>query len=599
MNFRDREKELAIIAEFTPELYEQDTVDEIYRKAGEIVEKMGYKYVIFHDDGTHLCLKYASLSDSIVEVGKKLTGLDAMKFRMPHAEFSVYNRHREEKKPIFFEDANESTQEVLRIVYGENPGLGGFVAKGIVSVADIVIKRIFPELIKSLISTPFIVEGEVCGSLSVFGENITEKDVPTIWHFSQIVSSAINLKKATLRMIEGIEERKRSEEEKENLRQQLIQAQKMDAVGTLAGGIAHDFNNMLAVILGNIQLALLDVAPGTSLAENLSEVEQAVGRAKNLTMKLLTFARKEKLSVNNVSVNVVLDEIVAVLKRTIPKKISVVTILGNDLQHVSGDVNQMQQVFLNVCNNACDAMPGGGTLTVETSMVDVDNTYAAQCVDVAPGRYCLIQISDTGVGMDEKVTKRIFEPFFTTKGVGKGTGLGLSVSYGIVKNHGGFINVYSAPGEGATFKIYLPFAETDGNEVALSNGNLTISTGTETVLVVDDERACLDLANKILTNAGYNVLTADSGTGAVKLFRKHGSEISLVVLDMIMPDMDGHDVYRQIKKVDPGVRVVLASGYSINGQAGKLMTEGIKGFIQKPFTLTELCEMVRSVIDDN
>ncbi|MFA6566693.1 MAG: response regulator [Victivallales bacterium] len=398
-------------------------------------------------------------------------------------------------------------------------------------------------------------------------------------------------------VIRNISDAKRAESEREALQQQLLQAQKMDAIGTLAGGVAHDFNNMLAIIMGNAQLARMDMPLDSMLAESLTDIENAAGRAKDLTMKLLSFARKEKIHVHNVNVNIVLEEIVGLLKRSILKKIVIKPKLEDNLPVVNIDVNQMHQVFLNICNNACDAMPSGGTLTIASSQVVVDDAYAEQNIDVAPGKYCLIQIADTGIGMIDEVRTRIFEPFFTTKGAGKGTGLGLSVSYGVVKNHGGFINVYSELGEGSNFKIYLPCAKAGSEDTSEMFSSPVVQTGTETILVVDDEEAVLKLAGRILKKAGYTVLLANSGKKAVELHKKHRKDIALVVLDMIMPDMDGRDVYQAIKKMKPDVKVVLSSGYSINGKAGKLMAEGIQGFVQKPFSVAEFCNSVRNVID--
>ena len=242
-------------------------------------------------------------------------------------------------------------------------------------------------------------------------------------------------------------------------------------------------------------------------------------------------------------------------------------------------------------------MPDGGTLAIESSLAVVDASQAASHADVKPGNYCLIQIGDTGIGMDDDVRNRIFEPFFTTKSPGQGTGLGLSISYGIVKNHGGFISVHSDPGRGTTFDVYLPSSEAGSENDSEMIDDAVVQTGTETILVVDDEMSVLNLAEKILKKAGYTVLIADSGKKAVELYRKHRGDIALVVLDMVMPDIDGREVYNAIKAMDTDVRVLLSSGYSFDGQVGKLMDEGIQGFVQKPFSIVELCNTVRKVID--
>ncbi|MFA6448888.1 MAG: PAS domain S-box protein [bacterium] len=402
---------------------------------------------------------------------------------------------------------------------------------------------------------------------------------------------------ATVAFVSDISEFKQMEHEKETLQRQLLQAQKMESIGTLAGGVAHDFNNMLAVILGNAQLAKMDMPRDDQGRVALEEIEQAALRAKDLTMKLLTFARKEKLNVRNVSVNGILKDLAAMLNRSISKKIEIRTKLVDDSLAVSVDVNQMQQVFLNICNNACDAMPSGGVLTIESSKVLIDETYAKQHVEAQPGEYCLVRIGDTGIGMIEDVRKRVFDPFFTTKGAGKGTGLGLSISYGIVKSHGGTIGVYSEPGKGADFKIYLPLAKGAMADKEPENLGEAVLEGSETILVVDDEASVLDLSGRILEKAGYTALLADGGKNAVQLYRERGDEIALVVLDMIMPGMDGSDVYKALRKINPDVKVVLSSGFSVDGQAGALMSEGVLGFIQKPYRIDELCNTVRRVID--
>ncbi len=399
-------------------------------------------------------------------------------------------------------------------------------------------------------------------------------------------------------IVRDITERKREAEEKENIHRQLVQSQKMESIGTLAGGVAHDFNNMLAVILGNAQLAGMDLPPDSPVRDAVEEVERAAMRAKELTMKLLTFARKEKLNVRNMAVNKMLVDLVAFLGRSMPKKVEIKTRLMSNPPLVGMDANQMYQVFLNICTNACDAMPDGGTLMIESSKVSIDEAYAKLHNEAVPGEYCLVHISDTGIGMIGEVRKRIFDPFFTTKGAGKGTGLGLSVSYGIVKNHGGFIGVYSEPGRGAGFKVYLPVAA-GGSDTAVDpeKSGETFRKGVETILVVDDEETVLNLAGRILEKAGYTAILAAKGKEAVRIYRERRDDIALVVLDMVMPEMDGRDVFRQLREINPDVKVVLSSGFSVSGQAGTLMEEGIQEFVQKPFSIADLCNAVRRVID--
>lgn len=378
--------------------------------------------------------------------------------------------------------------------------------------------------------------------------------------------------------------------------EQLYHSQKLEAVGQLAGGMAHDFNNMLAVIMGNAELALYDLKPGAPGHEEMNEILKASARAKELTMRILTFARKEKLNVRPVGINGIVKELVPILKRSFSKNIRIKTFVQEGLPPVGADANQLHQALLNICNNARDAMPGGGELIIETSLAALDDEYCRLHPDVRPGEYCLVRVSDTGVGMPEEIKYRIFEPFFTTKGAEKGTGLGLSVTYGIIRNHGGHIRVYTEPGKGTAMHVYLPVSPQVGAEGGIGESG-EIRGGSETILVVDDETALLGLAEKILSKAGYKVLTAARGREAVELYRSRPGEIDLVILDMIMPEMDGGTVYRMLKEINPEVAALLSSGYSINGQAGALLSEGIRGFVQKPFSFNELRRAVRDALD--
>jgi two-component system, cell cycle sensor histidine kinase and response regulator CckA len=391
-------------------------------------------------------------------------------------------------------------------------------------------------------------------------------------------------------------EHNRTENDREKLRQQLLQSQKMEAVGQLAGGIAHDFNNMLTVIMGNTQLAMMDLDSGGPTYQELSEVLETSDRAKALTMKLLTFARKEKISVSTVPTSNIIKKLTDILERSFDRKITIKTMLSKNVLPVEIDSNQMLQALLNVCNNARDAMPEGGTLIIEDFKVALDETSLEGHAVVAPGNYCLIRISDTGVGMTKEVMRKIFEPFFTMKAVGKGTGLGLSVTLGIIKNHSGYINVLSEPDRGTTVNIYLPYSK-NSEPVKENNVSEHIKRGAETILVVDDEESVLRLGGKLLNSAGYKVLLAPGGKEAVAIYNNSHDKIALVLLDMMMPEMDGREVYRELVKIDSGVKVILSSGYSIDGQAGEMMSAGIRAFVQKPYKVTELFNKVREVID--
>jgi two-component system cell cycle sensor histidine kinase/response regulator CckA len=379
------------------------------------------------------------------------------------------------------------------------------------------------------------------------------------------------------------------------LEMQLRQAQKMEAIGTLAGGIAHDFNNLLMGIQGNISLSLLDLNTDSSLAKNLKKIEQYVQNGVDLTKQLLGFARGGKYEISLLNINQLLKEHNLMFGRT-NKEIVFENESNPDLWSVEADRGQIEQVLMNVYLNAIQAMPGGGTLTTRTENVIVDQDQYSPYF-VKAGRYIRITIEDTGVGIDEKIQQRIFDPFFTTKEMGRGTGLGLASVYGIVKNHEGFINVYSKKGQGARFEINLP-----ASGKLVPNKEKTreeFVKGKETVLLVDDEDMIIDVAQRMLDKLGYKVFTARDGKEAVEVFRKHKEEIDAIVLDMIMPKMSGGEAFDQIKKIKPEIRVLLSSGYSINGQASEILNRGCNGFIQKPFNLQNLSKSLRTILEEN
>ncbi len=389
---------------------------------------------------------------------------------------------------------------------------------------------------------------------------------------------------------------KQAEEEKEILEHQLMQSQKMEAVGTLAGGIAHDFNNMLAIIMGNAQLAALDFQEDVTKARELNEIIKAVNRAKDLTMKLLTFARKEKIQVKIYSINKVVGELVSILERSIYKKIEIFTNLSDNLMPVKIDANQIQQAFLNVCNNASDAMPQGGTLTIETLPYEreINNVEGVRRKDV----FCNIRFKDTGEGIPDDVLSKIFDPFFTTKERGKGTGLGLSVTLGIVQNHGGWIDVSSAIGNGTQIDIYLPCVDEQISVDDKDEDADEVVGGNETIMIVDDELPVLDIAERILKKVGYKVISASNGKVAIDKYKKSRKKVSLVILDMIMPDTDPHELKNELKQIDSNVRIVLSSGHVADGRISEMFSEGIVSYVQKPYTIKELCKAVRRALDE-
>jgi two-component system cell cycle sensor histidine kinase/response regulator CckA len=395
-------------------------------------------------------------------------------------------------------------------------------------------------------------------------------------------------------IVRDVTERKRSLEEKKKLETQLYQAQKMEAIGTLAGGIAHDFNNILMAIQGNASLMLLDIDSGHPLYERAKHIQHYVQNASDLTKQLLGFARRGKYDGMPTNLNKLIETSSVMFGRT-KKEITVQTKLHKDLWMVEVDQGQIEQVLLNLFINAWQAMPGGGSLHIDTENVTLDAHYLKPYT-VKPGRYVKISITDTGVGMDKRTLERIFEPFFTTKELGRGTGLGLASVYGIIKNHEGYINVYSEIEKGTTFTIYLPASETAVVKEQVFADKLL--HGTETLLLVDDEEIIIDVGKQMLDKMGYEVLLAGSGREAIEIYKDHQDRIDLVILDMVMPGMSGGETFERLREINPGQKVLLSSGYSINGRATEIMERGCDGFMQKPFNMIQLSQKIREILDN-
>ncbi len=386
--------------------------------------------------------------------------------------------------------------------------------------------------------------------------------------------------------------------ELKKIQEELFQSQKMEAIGTLAGGIAHDFNNILTVIQGYCELLLMNKTDSDEEYGDLNIIMQTAWRGADLVKQILAFSRKAETQLRPVDLNREVDEALKMLSRTIPRMITIDAFPGDGLKRVNADPSQIHQVILNLAINARDAMPGGGRLTIETEDVQLDDKRLKKLIAAKPGNYVLLKVSDTGLGMAKQVKDRIFDPFYTTKAPGRGTGLGLSMVLGIVQAHGGYIFCDSKPGSGTNFEIYFPAihcSEIPKYECSATN----IRGGSETILVVDDEELVRDMGTRILTRAGYKVLTATDGEDAIELYKANKDEIALILLDLIMPKMGGQECFKNLLEMDPLVKVVIASGYSAETGFSESHQFPAKGFVAKPYNSREILQEIRRALDSD
>ena len=379
------------------------------------------------------------------------------------------------------------------------------------------------------------------------------------------------------------------------LEQQVRQVQKLEAVGRLAGGMAHDFNNVLVVIKLSTELMLRQITPDNPLSKPLLQVSNAADRAATLTRQMLAFGRQQMLQTRIINLNAVVSEISHMLRSVIGEDMELVTKLSDAVDNSRLDPDQVAQVILNLAVNARDAMPEGGTLHIETANVELDDAYAKTHPPVQPGRYVRLTISDTGTGIDKSILPRIFDPFFTTKELGKGTGLGLSIVYGIVKQSGGYIWVYSEPGHGTSFKLYFP-ATTAALESPAVRGETTFRPAGQRVLVVEDEAAIRSNVCECLQQLGYEVLEAESAEMALALCEKHGGKLDLVLTDLVMPGMGGHELADELAQRHPEVKMLFMSGYTEDSAARRDILLKGGAFLQKPFTVADLANAVQHAL---
>jgi two-component system, cell cycle sensor histidine kinase and response regulator CckA len=404
-----------------------------------------------------------------------------------------------------------------------------------------------------------------------------------------------NLKRlvpAVQRELRDAEER----QERKRLERHVHQLQKFEAIGRLAGGVAHDFNNVLGAILGWAELGYDEAQPGSRFQERFQKIREQGNRAAKLTSQLLAFARKQILQPRKINLNILINEEVNFLEKIIGDNIEIRVLAASDLHVTSADPAQIDQVLMNLCLNARDAMPDGGTLIVETCNVEIGDEYCRSHIYARPGSYVLLSVSDTGAGMDSATVERIFEPFFTTKELGRGTGLGLAIVYGIVKQHGGFIYVYSEPGKGTAFRIYLR-AETGLHESDAASCLVKPLRGIETILLAEDHAGLRESAQQMLETLGYQVILASNGAEAYQLFAADPDRVDLVITDVVMPSLNGPDAYSKMSALRPDLGVIFTTGYT--SEAASLISAVEKGasILQKPYSLTTLSQHIRTALD--
>jgi two-component system, cell cycle sensor histidine kinase and response regulator CckA len=401
------------------------------------------------------------------------------------------------------------------------------------------------------------------------------------------------------RLVPAVErELRESEDRRERKRLELHvhQLQRFESIGRLAGGVAHDFNNIIGAILGWAELGGEETQPGTRLHDRFQKIREQSLRAGKLTSQLLAFGRKQILQPRKVNLNVLVQEEMNLLRRVLGEDIEIQVHTATDLHVTQVDPTQLEQVIMNLCLNARDAMNGGGRLLIETQNVDIDAEFCRDYAYVLPGRYVLLSVSDTGMGMDDTTLEHIFEPFFTTKELGKGTGLGLATVYGIVKQHGGYIFAKSEQGKGTTFNVYLPATSGDP-ERRESVSQLKPLRGAERILLAEDHDGLRDTAREMLQSLGYHIIAASNGSMAVELFKANADHIDLIIMDVVMPSLSGPEAYLQMSALRPGMPVIFTTGYTSEARLLVSMAEKGAAILQKPYSLTALSQMIRAALE--
>ena len=560
------------------------TPEEIFTAAAEQFKKLGFFCTVFLTDESRSKLFPAFFSYDIktVQAAEKLLALKAEDLAIPVETVDVFRRGIREKQTVFVEDVEGAVRQLL------HEPLERFAGQ---------LMRILK--VSKSINAPLIVDNEVIGLLCVQSEDLVEDDMPTITAFAHQMAAA-------WRKTRLLQDLQRSLEELKRTQAQFVQAQKMEAIGTLAGGVAHDFNNLLTVINGYAELVQFRLSPNDSCRVWMDRILGASQSAVAVVRQLLAFSRQEAARPVVLDLNSAITKAISWLGRFIGEDVELTTHLDSNLARVHADPGQMEQVLMNLVVNARDAMPGGGRLTIETSNMALDEGPPHQLPPTrgegeGGSEYVLLTVSDTGVGMDDEVLSHIFEPFFTTKPKGKGTGLGLSTVYGIVGQHGGHIHVHSEPGRGTTFYIYLPVYQPSPNArpteiVEPQAGRAALPMGIETLLVAEDETSVREMIQVTLEGYGYTVLCASNAQQAIDLFQAHQGEVALLISDVVMPDSTGPALYQSLVAEAPHPKVLFLSGYTGDIVRGRGVLQDAP-FLPKPFSLIDLACKVRQVLD--
>jgi len=496
-------------------------------------------------------------------------------------------RESEEKYRLLVENANDAIfiaqDQVVKFPNPKTLEMIGYSAEELIKIP--FMNLIHPED-RDMVLDRYVKRLKGKELPSTYSFRIKRRDGEELWVEISTVLITWEGRPATLNFLRDVTPQKKMEA-------QFQQAIKMEAIGTLAGGLAHNINNLLMAILGNASVMLLDVDLKHPHYQNLKSIEKQVQNGSKLTRQLLGYAREGRYEVKPINLNRLVKETADTFGTT-RKDIIVHQEFAENLYGIEVDQGQIEQVLLNLYVNAADAMPGGGNLFFKTMNV-TNKDMRGKPYAPKPGNYVLLTVRDTGLGMDKKTMDRIFDPFFTTKGLAQGTGLGLASTYGIVKGHGGYIDVFSGKKKGTTFEIYLPATNKEVEEEKELSGEFV--EGRDTVFLVDDEELVLDAGEQMLRRLGYEVLVASSGQEALALYEKNHPKIDMVLLDMVMPGMGGGETYDRMREIDPMVKVLLSSGYSIDGEATEILERGCDGFIQKPFDLIALSQEIREILD--